>query len=129
MLAGGILISTFGRGLMGERLRQVVPDLANRGGNWSGGLAPRGDSPATLFGTGLETYPWTWEDFGAPISTAGLDENATLGWFKRTIELALFDPVPDSTIEISQIRMLDLQGHDILSREAPSAGISRTTNT
>ena len=51
--------------------------------------------------------PGTWEDFGAAISTAGRDEDATLRWFKRPVELALFDPVPDSTIEVGHIRLLD----------------------
>jgi hypothetical protein len=211
----GILLSTFGSGFLAERLRQALPDLANRRGNWSGGLALRGDSLATtLFGMGLGTYPRivlarkpdehfptnfvvaqdgsyhflslhtglpiyfgqkvpgrpdqqyqvfvalrspdgkgvlsvtlceklllysancrdttfrsdlseTWEDFGAAISTAGLDEDATLGWFKRPLELAFFDPVPDSTIEIGQIRMLDPQGHDILTNGNFSRGTER----
>lgn len=212
---GGIVVAAVGSGFMGERLRTVVPDLADREGSWSGGLALRGDSPATtLFGMGLGTYPrivlarkpderfptnfvvaqdggyhflslhtglptylgqkvpvrpdqqyrlfvalrspdgkgvlsvtlcekllfysakcrdttfrshipGTWEDFGAAISTAGLDEDATLGWFKGPVELALFDPVPDSTIEIGHIRMIDLQGHDILANGNFSRGTER----
>jgi hypothetical protein len=76
--------------------------------------------------------PGTWEDFGVAISTAGRDEDATLRWFKRPVELALFNPVPDSTIEVGHIRLLDPRGRDILANgdfSRGTAGISRTTNT
>jgi len=66
-----------------------------------------------------------WQDFGAAISSAGLDEDATLGWLKRPVELALLDPVPDSTIEIGHIRMLDPQGHDVLANGDFSRGTER----
>jgi hypothetical protein len=66
-----------------------------------------------------------WEDFGAEISSAGLDQDATLLWFKRPVELDLFDPVPGSTIEIGHIRMLDPQGHDILANGDFSQGTER----
>ena len=56
---------------------------------------------------------------------AGLDEDATLLWFKRPVELDLFDPVPGSTIEIGHIRMLDPQGHDILANGDFSQGTER----
>lgn len=56
-----------------------------------------------------------WEDFGAVISSRGLDEGRILGWLKRPVELSLFDPVPGSTIEIGHVRMLDPQGRDILA--------------
>jgi hypothetical protein len=69
--------------------------------------------------------PGMWEDFGAAISTAGLDEDMALGWFQRPVELALFDPVPDSTIELGRIRVLDPQGHDILTNGNFSRGTER----
>jgi VanZ family protein len=59
--------------------------------------------------------PRRWEDFGATISSAGLDEYTILGWLKRPVELSLWNPVPGSTIEIGHIRMLDPQGRDILA--------------
>jgi len=46
-------------------------------------------------------------------------------WFKRPVELDLFDPVPGSTIEIGHIRMLDPQGHDILANGDFSQGTER----
>jgi VanZ family protein len=212
---GGIVVAAVSGGFMTEQLRTVASDLADREGNWSGGLALPGSSPATaLFGMGLGTYPrigvarklderfptnfvvaqdggyhflsiytglptylgqkvpvrpdqqyrvfvalrspdgkgvlsvilcekmllysancrdttfrshlaGTWEDFGAEISSAGLDEDATLLWFKRPVELDLFDPVPGSTIEIGHIRMLDPQGHDILANGDFSQGTER----
>jgi hypothetical protein len=212
---GGIVVAAVSGGFMTEQLRTVASDLADREGNWSGGLALPGSSPATaLFGMGLGTYPrigvarklderfptnfvvaqdggyhflsiytglptylgqkvpvrpdqqyrvfvalrspdgkgvlsvilcekmllysancrdttfrshlaGTWEDFGAEISIAGLDEDATLLWFKRPVELDLFDPVPGSTIEIGHIRMLDPQGHDILANGDFSQGTER----
>ena len=215
ILAGAIIVSTFGSGFMAERFRRVAPDLADREGNWTGGLALRDGSYATaLFGMGLGTYPrivlarkrdeplptnfvvaqdggyrflslhaglpmyfgqkvsvrpdqqyrlflalrspdgrgalsvllceklllysancqdttfgshipGTWKDFGAVISSAGLDEDAKLGWFKRPVELALFDPVPGSTIEIGHIRLLDPQGRDILANGDFSRGSER----
>jgi len=215
LMIGGIVVAAVGSGFMAERLRTVVPDLADREGNWRGGLALRNDNPATaLFGMGLGTYPRivlarkpderfptnfvvaqdggyrflslhaglptyfgqkvpvrpdrqyrvfaalrspdgkgvlsvilcekmllysancrdttfrshlprTWENFGAAISSAGLDEDATLGWFKPPVELALFDPVPGSTIEIGHIRMLDPQGRDILANGDFSRGTER----
>jgi VanZ family protein len=215
MLVGGVFMTTFGSGFMPERLRHVVPDLANRTRNWTGALALRGDGPATtLFGMGLGTYPriilarkrdegfptnfvvaqdgsyhflslqtglptyfgqkvpvrpdqqyrvfvalrspdgkgvlsvilcekmllysgkcrdttfrshiaGTWEDFGAVLSSAGLDEDATLGWLKRPVELALFDPVSGNSIEIGHIRMLDPQGHDIIANGNFSRGTER----
>jgi len=69
--------------------------------------------------------PGTWEDFGAVISSAGLDEDVTLGWFKRPVELALFDPIPGGAIEIGHIRMLDPQGREILANGDFSRGIER----
>ena len=204
VLVGGIVMGAFGSGFMAERLRQVIPDLADREGNWTGGLALRDGSLATaLFGMGYGTYPrivlarkpdepfptnfvvaqdgayrflslgtgsptyfgqkvpiapdrqyrlfvalrsldakgaltvilcekmlaysancrdatfrprslGIWEDFGAVISSSGLDANVVFGWLKRPVELALFDPVPGSTIEIGHIRMLDPQDHNII---------------
>jgi VanZ family protein len=212
---GGIVVAAVGSGFMAERLRTVVPDLADREGNWSGGLALLDSNPATaLFGMGLGTYPrivlarkpgerfptnfvigqdggyrflslhtglptyfgqkvsvrpnqqyrvfvalrspdgkgvlsvivcekmllysancrattfrprlpGTWEDFGAAISSTGLGQDAAFGWFKRPVELALFDPVPDSTIDIGHIRMLDPQGRDILANGDFSQGTER----
>jgi hypothetical protein len=69
--------------------------------------------------------PGTGEDLGAAISTADRDEDATLRWFKRPVELALFDPVPDSTIEVGHIRLLDPRGHDILANGDFSRGTER----
>jgi glycopeptide antibiotics resistance protein len=66
-----------------------------------------------------------WEDFGAAISTAGLDEKVVLGWLRRPVELSLFDPVPGTTIEIGHIRMLDPQGRDILVNGDFSRGTQR----
>ena len=212
---GGIVVAAVSGGFMTEQLRTVASDLADREGNWSGGLALPDSSPATaLFGMGLGTYPrigvarklderfptnfvvaqdggyhflsiyaglptylgqkvsvrpdqqyrvfvalrspdgkgvlsvilcekmllysancrdtpfrshlaGTWEDFGAEISSAGLDEDGILLWFKRPVELDLFDPVPGSTIEIGHIRMLDPQGHDILANGDFSQGTER----
>ena len=212
---GGIVVAAVSGGFMTEQLRTVASDLADREGNWSGGLALPDSSPATaLFGMGLGTYPrigiarkpdqrfptnfvvaqdggyhflsiytglptylgqkvpvrpdqqyrlfvalrspdgkgalsvilcekmllysancrdtpfrshlaGTWEDFGAEISSAGLDEDGILLWFKRPVELDLFDPVPGSTIEIGHIRMLDPQGHDILVNGDFSRGTER----
>jgi hypothetical protein len=43
---------------MAQRLRLIVPDLATRESNWSGGWALRDGSLSTaLFSTGLGTYP------------------------------------------------------------------------
>jgi VanZ family protein len=215
MLVGGIVMGAFGSGFMAERLRQVVPDLADREGNWTSGLALRDGSLATaLFGMGYGTYPrivlarkpdepfptnfvvaqdgayrflslgtgsptylgqkvpiapdrqyrlfvalrslhakgaltvilcekmlaysgncrdatfrprspGIWEDFGAVISSSGLDANVVFGWLKRPVELALFDPVPGSTIEIGHIRMLDPQDHNIIVNGDFSRGTER----
>ena len=46
----------------------------------------------------------------------------TLRWFKRPVELALFNPVPDSTIEVGHIRLLDPRGRDILANGDFSRG-------
>ena len=69
--------------------------------------------------------PGIWEDFGAAISTAGLDEKVVLGWLRPPVELDLFDPVPGTTIEIGHIRMLDSQGHDILANGDFSSSTQR----
>jgi hypothetical protein len=69
--------------------------------------------------------PGRWEDFGAAISSAGLDEYAILGWLKRPVEFSLFDPVPGSTIEIGHIRMLDPQGRDIIANGDFARGTER----
>jgi len=66
-----------------------------------------------------------WEDFGTVISTAGLDKDAILGWFKRPVELAFFDPIPGTTIEIAHIRMFDPQRRDILVNGDFSRGTER----
>lgn len=67
----------------------------------------------------------TWQDFGVAISSAGLGEDAILGWLKRPVELDLFDPVPGTTIEIGHIRMLDPQDRDILANGDFSRGTER----
>jgi len=55
---GGIVVAAVSGGFMTEQLRTVASDLADREGNWSGGLALPDSSPATaLFGMGLGTYP------------------------------------------------------------------------
>jgi VanZ family protein len=54
---GGIVVAVISGGFMTERLRTVASDLADREGNWSGGLELLDSSPATaLFGMGLGTY-------------------------------------------------------------------------
>jgi len=69
--------------------------------------------------------PGIWEDFGMMISGAGLGEDVILGWLRRPVELAVFDPVPDSTIEIGHIRMLDPRDRNILANGDFSHGIDR----
>jgi hypothetical protein len=69
--------------------------------------------------------PGIWEDYGAAISTAGLDETPVLGWLRRPVELDLVDPVPGTTIEIGHIRMLDPRGQDILVNGDFSKGTQR----
>jgi hypothetical protein len=59
------------------------------------------------------------------ISGPGLGEDVVLGWLKRPVELALFDPVPDSTIEIGHIRMFDPRDLNILSNGDFSHGMDR----
>jgi hypothetical protein len=76
----------------------------------------------TIFRTRI---PGKWEDFGAAISSVGLDEHTMLGWLKRPVELSLVDPLPGSTIEICHIRMLDPQGRDILANGDFSRGTER----
>ena len=39
LLVGGIVMSAFSSGFMAGRFRQVVPDLADREANWTGGMA------------------------------------------------------------------------------------------
>ena len=73
--------------------------------------------------------PGTWEDSGAAISGAGVDEDASLGWLKRPVELALLDPVPGSTIEIGHIRTPDPQGRDTLADGDFSRGTERWYST
>jgi VanZ family protein len=67
----------------------------------------------------------TWEDFGAVISSAGLDQDVVFGVLKRPVELALFNPIPGTTIEIGRIRMLDRQGRDILANGDFARGTER----
>ena len=69
--------------------------------------------------------PAIWGDFGAVISTAGLDEDTVLWWLKRPVELALFDPIPGTTIEIGRIRMFDPRDRDILANGDFSRGTER----
>jgi glycopeptide antibiotics resistance protein len=211
LLVGGILMGAFGGGFMAERVRQVVPDLAVREGDWAGGLALRDDNLATaLFGMGLGSYPrivlarkpderfptnfviaqdggyrflslvtgsptyfgqkvviepdrqyqlfvalrsadgkgnlgvmlceklllysvncrettfgsrspGVWEDFGTVVSTKGLDD-AGLGWFRRPVELAFFNPVSGTSIEVGHVRMLDPEGHNIVLNDNFSRG-------
>jgi hypothetical protein len=69
--------------------------------------------------------PGIWEDFGVMISGAGLGGDVVLGWLKRPVEVALFDPVPGSTIEIGHIRMFDPRDRNILSNGDFSHGMDR----
>src|SRR5271169_2165382 len=50
---GGIAVAAVGSGFMADRLRTVAPDLVDREGNWTNGLALLDDNLATaLFGMG-----------------------------------------------------------------------------
>jgi len=69
--------------------------------------------------------PGIWEDFGAVISGASLGEGVVLGWLKRPVEVALFDPVPGSTIEIGHVRMFDPRDRDVLVNGEFSRGMER----
>ncbi|TMJ57283.1 MAG: VanZ family protein [Alphaproteobacteria bacterium] len=69
--------------------------------------------------------PGIWEDFGVVIFGPGLGDDVVFGWLKRPVELALFDPVPDSTIEIGHIRMFDPRDLNILSNGDFSHGMDR----
>ena len=69
--------------------------------------------------------PGIWEDFGTVISTAGLGEDAVLGWLERPVELAVFDAISGTTIEIGHIRMFGPQDHDILANGDFSRGTER----
>jgi hypothetical protein len=66
-----------------------------------------------------------WEDFGAVISSAGLDQHSVFGWLARPVDLDFFDPNPGTTIEIGHIRMFDPQGRDILANGDFSRGTER----
>jgi VanZ family protein len=69
--------------------------------------------------------PGRWEDFGAAISSKGLDQHAVLGRLERPVDLALFDPVRGTTIEVGHIRMFDPQDHDIIANGDFSLGTER----
>jgi hypothetical protein len=55
----------------------------------------------------------------------GLDQTTILGWLERPVDLALYDPVAGTTIEIGHIRMFDPQDHDILANGDFSRGTER----
>jgi hypothetical protein len=59
------------------------------------------------------------------ISGAGLEEDVVVGWLQRPVEVALFDPVPGSTIEVGHIRMFDPRDRNILANGDFSRGIER----
>ncbi len=69
--------------------------------------------------------PGIWEDFGVVISGAGLEEDVVVGWLQRPVEVAFFDPVPDSTIEVGHIRMFDPRDRNMLANGDFSRGIER----
>jgi hypothetical protein len=66
-----------------------------------------------------------WEDFGAAISSEGLDGHRFLGWFSRPVELSLADPDPGTTIEIGHVRMFDPQNRNVLANGDFSRGTER----
>jgi hypothetical protein len=54
VLGGGIILAALGTGFMVQRLRLIVPDLATRESNWSGGWALSDGSLSTaLLARGL----------------------------------------------------------------------------
>jgi VanZ family protein len=66
-----------------------------------------------------------WEDFGVPISTAGLGRSSLFGWLRRPVELSLVDQVSGTTIDIGDVRLLDAVGHDVLTNGDFSRGTER----
>jgi glycopeptide antibiotics resistance protein len=56
-----------------------------------------------------------WEDFGVPLSSAGLARPALFGWLRRPAELSVVDLVPGTTIDLGDVRMLDDRGHELLA--------------
>ena len=60
VLVGGVVLTGVATPFMAERFQHVLPDLADREGDWQQGLALRdGGLTTALFGMGLGTYPRT----------------------------------------------------------------------
>jgi hypothetical protein len=55
-----------------------------------------------------------WEDFGVPLSSAGLERPVLFGWLARPAELSIVDLVPGTTIDVGDVRMLDHHGQELL---------------
>jgi hypothetical protein len=66
-----------------------------------------------------------WEDFGAMISSADLDQHVVLGWLRRPVEFSFFNPTPGTTIDVGHIRMLDPHDRNILVNGDFSRGTER----
>ncbi len=66
-----------------------------------------------------------WEDFGAPISSAGFGRPMLFGWLRRPVELSLVDLVPGTRIDIGHIHLLDDRGRELLANSDFSRGSER----
>ncbi len=51
-----------------------------------------------------------WQEVTANVSAAGLDQRILFGWMKRPVGLSLFGPVPGTTIDIEDVKLIDLVG-------------------
>lgn len=67
----------------------------------------------------------TWQEVTIPLSAAGLDQQAVLGWIRRPVALSLFDPLPGTAIDIASVRLTDPSGRDVVANGDFADGTTR----
>ena len=66
-----------------------------------------------------------WQNVSVDISAVGLEARTILGWFKRPVVFTMFDPVRSSALDISDVRLMDPSGRNIIANGDFAGGMER----
>ncbi|HXQ50702.1 MAG TPA: hypothetical protein VN802_06380 [Stellaceae bacterium] len=78
--------------------------------------------------TGLDAHPGrdgAWQRFSGTIATGAIARRARLGLFRRPTELAFFLPTPGSSADVTDIRLTDPNGRELVANGDFAHGLTR----
>jgi len=70
-------------------------------------------------------HPGVWQTANATLSTTGLDQRAVLGLLRRPVELSLFGTEVGETVDVTDVRLLDGRGGNLVRNGGFRRGTDR----